>query len=104
MDSAKVIPNTQRSFYNMRKAQFNAIEKFAQDKIVKVIDETFDTPPAIIIYAQKEHGDSSILEYTVAPSGTISLVTSYSCTKAQQDFFDRATTLTEYSSPEETGE
>lgn len=79
----------------MRKAQFNAIEKFGRDKTVKVIDETFDTPPAIIIYAQEERGEP-ILEYTVSPSGTIDISTSYTCNKSQQDFFDRATLLKEY--------
>lgn len=84
----------------MRKAQFNAIEKFAQDKNVKVIDETFDTPPSIIIYAQTDRGER-IFEYIVSPSGTIDASTSYTCSARQQDFFDRATTLREYALEDE---
>lgn len=88
----------------MRKAQFNAIQKCGQDKTVKIIDENFEKPPEIIIYAQKERG-SSILEYIVTATGTVEYDhVSYSCNKTQQEFFDRELTLKEFLQTEEISE
>lgn len=77
----------------MRKSQIAAIEKFANDKVVKVIDEGFEEE--VIIYAQVKRGDS-IIEYHVSPLGTIVLKKAYTASLTQQKFFDGEPHLAAY--------
>jgi hypothetical protein len=77
----------------IKKAQINEITKFSTDKSVKIVDEGFEGE--LIIYTQIGRGDS-ILEYSVSPTGTKSLIATYTATLDQQKFFDGEPTLDSY--------
>lgn len=77
----------------MKRTQMTAIENFANDKVVKVIDEGFEGE--IIIYAQVKRGDY-IMEHSVSPIGTITYRKAYPPTPQQQKFFDGEPHLVAY--------